>query len=315
MNYLFYGKDNGRIQKEITKVIAQYGDDCDSVIYDLNTVKMGEVMGDLMTPPFFHAHKVIIVKHCDFLVSGSLDFDISQLESFLKEPILENTLILTHESEKCDSRKKIVKLIHQTCRVKSFQNLEERDKRSYVAEKCRELGISITQEALSRLTERLNRDTAMIDLQLEKLACYPLEINAEAIDALISREIEDNVFELSEAILKGKFKKAFHTYKDMISLSNDPVYLLAVIASQMRFYYQVKVCLMQGMSEERIASYLKAHPYRVKLTVQIVSNIEIDKIMKILDAVLTCDLDIKSGKREKYLAFEMFMIQCQEEIV
>ena len=49
MNYLFYGKDNGRIQKEITKVIAQYGDDCDSVVYDLNTVKMGEVMGDLMT--------------------------------------------------------------------------------------------------------------------------------------------------------------------------------------------------------------------------------------------------------------------------
>ncbi|WP_294561976.1 DNA polymerase III subunit delta [uncultured Traorella sp.] len=315
MNYLFYGKDSGRIQKEIAKVIAQYGDDCDHIVYDLNTSKMGDVMSELTTSPFFHAHKVVIVKHCNFLANGSSDFDVSQLEAFLKDPLLENTLIMTHEFEKCDSRKKIVRLINQTCRVKSFQNLEERDKKGYIAERCRELDINIAHEALSRLAERLSCDTAMIDLQLEKLACYPLEITAEVVDALISRELEDNVFQLSEALLKGKFKKAYQVYKDMVSLSNDPIYLLAVVVSQLRFYYQVKVCMMQGMGEERTASYLKAHPYRVKLTMQIVAGIEADTIMKLLDAALTCDLDIKNGRRDKYFAFEMFMIQCQEEII
>ena len=314
MNYLFYGKDNGRIQKEINKIIAQYEGDCDVITYDLNTNKMGDVMNEMTMLPFFHSHKVVLVRHCDFLGSGALDFDLTQLEAFLRAPLLENTLIMTGDFEKCDSRKKIVKLVTQTCRVKSFQNLEEKDKRSYVMEKCRELNIQIEHEALNQLIQRLKNDTATIDRQLEKLACYPQKIDEEVINALVLRELEDNVFQLSESILNGKFKKAYRLYKDMTALNYDPIYLLAVISSQMRFYYQVKVCLMQGMNEERIASYLKAHPYRVKLSIHIVDTIDAEVIMKILDAALMCDLDIKNGRREKFLAFEMFLIRCQEEI-
>ena len=226
----------------------------------------------------------------------------------------DNSSVNVHYSGICDSRKKIVKLVTQTCRVKSFQNLEEKDKRSYVMEKCRELNIQIEHEALNQLIQRLKNDTATIDRQLEKLACYPQKIDEEVINALVLRELEDNVFQLSESILNGKFKKAYRLYKDMTALNYDPIYLLAVISSQMRFYYQVKVCLMQGMNEERIASYLKAHPYRVKLSIHIVDTIDAEVIMKILDAALMCDLDIKNGRREKFLAFEMFLIRCQEEI-
>ena len=38
-------------------------------------------------------------------------------------------------------------------------------------------------------------------------------------------------------------------------------------------------------------------------------------IMKVLDLCLECDSDIKTGKREKYLAFELFLIKCKEYIV
>ncbi|MGN1343898.1 MAG: hypothetical protein ACI4U3_04920 [Traorella sp.] len=52
----------------------------------------------------------------------------------------------------------------------------------------------------------------------------------------------------------------------------------------------------------------------MKLTSRIVSFIDIDKIMSILDDCLDCDLDIKTGKRDKYLAFEMFLIRCKERL-
>lgn len=314
MNYLLYGKDNGRIQKEIQKIIDEYKNDCDIIQYDLKNTSMNDVLFEIGTMPFFYSHKVVVVKHCDFLSSGSIDFDLNQLEAFLKNPILENTLIMTGNFEKCDSRKKIVKLVNQTCRVKCFQDLDDKDKRTYILEKMKELGIQMDQYSLNSLVSRLPIDTNIIDNQLEKLSHYPDEINEEVIDALILKPVEENIFLLSESILNQKFSKAYSIYKDMVSLNNDPIYLIAVISSQFRFYYQVRVCMMQMMSEDKIASYLKAHPYRVKLTCQIVRNIDVRVIMKIIDACLKCDLDIKTGKREKFLAFEMFLIHCKEEL-
>lgn len=313
MNYLLYGVDTGRIQKEINKIVQEFSQDYDLIQYDLKTSSMNEVLFEIGTIPFFSAHKVVVVKNCDFLSSASIDFDLNQFENYLKNPILENVLIMTGEFEKCDTRIKIVKLVNQTCRVKSFQSLDDKDKKSYIVEKLRQLQADISSDALNELISRLPIDTNVIDHQLEKIACYPDKITVEVVEALILKPIEENVFLLSESILNKKFHKAYSIYKDMISLSYDPIYLIAVISSQFRFYYQVKTCMKQMMSEDSITSYLKAHPYRVKLTCQIVRNIRIDRIMRILDACLQCDVDIKTGVRDKYLAFELFLIHCREE--
>ena len=219
------------------------------------------------------------------------------------------------EFEKVDSRKKITKLVQQTCRIINCAFLDIKDKSSYVNQKCKDLGIEIDMKTLGYLSDRLPVDTQIIDSQLEKLSCYPDELNEDIIDCLVLKPVEENIFLLSESVLTGKMNKAFHIYKDMVSLSYDPIYLVAVLGSQFRFYYQVKACMNQGMNEDRIASYLKAHPYRVKLTCQIVRMIHIDKILKVLESCFQCDLDIKTGKREKYLAFEMFLIQCKENLI
>lgn len=313
MNYLLYGLDTGKIQKEINKIVQELNQDYDLIQYDLKTSTMNEVLFEIGTIPFFSAHKVVVVKNCDFLSSAGVEFDVQQFENYLKNPILENILIMTGEFEKCDSRKKIVKLVNQTCRVKNFPSLGDKDKRSYILEQIKQLNINITHDAMNELVSRLPVDTNVIDHQLEKLSCYPNEISIEVIESLILKPIEENVFLLSESILNKKFHKAYSIYKDMISLSYDPVYLIAVISSQFRFYYQVKACMKQMMSEESITSYLKAHPYRVKLTCQIVRNIRIDRIMHILDACLQCDVDIKTGTRDKFLAFELFLIHCRED--
>ena len=315
MNYLFYGKDTGRIQKEIKKIIDEFNGDCDVLQYDLNTSSMNEVFVEIGMIPFFCSHKVIVVKNCDFVGTAAVNFDVEQFEKILNQPLLDNILIMTSEVEKCDTRKKLVKLINQTCRVKNFAQLDEKDKRSYIVDKCKNLNIKIDSSSLNNLISRLPNDTSIIDHQLFKLSCYPHQIDDEVINALILKPIDENVFLLSESIINGKFNKVYSIYKDMVALSNDPIYLIAVISSQFRFYYQVKVLMNQGLSEEKIASQLKAHPYRVKLTSQIVRFVGVDKIMKILDLCLECDVNIKTGKRDKYLAFEMFLIRCKEYIV
>ena len=310
MNYLFYGKDNGRVQKAIERVIKQY-ENSDVITVDMNTSSMSEVMLELTTLPFFSEHKVIILKNCAFLSSKNEE-DLSSLEEFLNHPIMENTLIMSAEIEKCDARKKIVKLIQKTCKVQAFSSLNDQDKRSYVMEKCASMKLQMGTNTVSILVSLLPNDTAIIDQQLEKLACYPEKITQEVLDKLVHREPEDNIFLLSESLLKGNFKKAFSIYQDMKALSYDPIYFTSVLGSQFRFTYQVKCLRLRGYSEERIAQMLHAHPYRVKMSAQLVAHIDLDRITYMIEKIAACDQNIKSGKVEKYVAFELFLIQCQE---
>lgn len=312
MNYLFYGNDFGRIQKEIKKITEEFQEDYDFITLDMRQIKMSDAVMELMSIPFFSSHKIIHFKNCEFLTSNT-DEDTSLLEAFLRQPIKENTLIMSVQHDKCDGRKKIVKLIQKTCKVKALTDFKDVELRSYILNQLNEYDLQLSLNCQNLLIQRLPNDCALIDLQLEKLSCYPDPIDEEVICALIQKSLDENIFELSESILKGKFDRAFSVYKDMRFLNYDPIYFLAVLASQFRFYYQIKVGKMQSKSEQTMAAELKAHPYRVKLTCELVKNISADELLKLIDACARCDIKIKTGKMEKFLAFEMFLIECQGE--
>lgn len=315
MNYLLYGLENGKIQKEIQKIIQDIPGTCDVIPYNLANTSLNEVLQEVMTPPFFEEHKVVIAQACQFLSGNATgEVDTQSLMHYLNHPVLENTLILVGNFEKYDSRKKIVKTIQQTCRVLEFKPLKEKDKRVYVIQRCKEMGISLNERLLSCVVERLPMDTSVIDHQLEKLALYPNPLDETIIASLLIRPLEDDVFLFIESLLKGRAKKVFRLYRDMISLSYDPIYLIAVCSSQFRFYYQVKYLMMQGRSEEGIAKELKAHPYRVQLSKNMVSNVSIQTLTSILASLADCDQKIKSGQCEKNLAFELFLIHTLEEL-
>ena len=83
------------------------------------------------------------------------------------------------------------------------------------------------------------------------------------------------------------------------------------MATSIRFYYQVKVLSLRGLGEEAIARELKAHPYRVKLTLRNVFGLSADTLLQLLDELASCDQAIKNGILPKNLAFELFLIHSQ----
>lgn len=314
MNYFLYGTDQGRIQKEINRIITSLKKEheCDVVTYNLNNTPLNEVLQEVMTPPFFAQHKVIVANHANFLVaSQNQNIETYQLEEILTHPLLENTFILTGNYEKPDARKKIVKLIQSTCKTQSFNRLNEQEKKTYIYAKIKEYNLKVSDSLKNMIVERLPLDTQIIDMQLEKCALYPDALDETILSALLTRQLEDNIFQMIEAILKGKSKTAFKLAQDMMDLNHDPIYLIAVMASQIRFYYQVKVLSLRGLSTEAIAKELNAHPYRVKLTYQNVQGMKSDVLLALLEKLASCDQKVKSGQLPKKLAFELFLLQSQ----
>ena len=61
----------------------------------------------------------------------------------------------------------------------------------------------------------------MIELehQLELLSCYPDQLDSDVVKQLIVQRIEDNVFELVNMLLKGRYDKVFAIWNDLDHLN------------------------------------------------------------------------------------------------
>lgn len=311
MNYVLVGLDEGRQLKEIAVIDKHLK--AEKIVFNLSTQSIYDVLMELNTMSLFAEQKLVIVKNCLFLGSGSLEeAQANALINYCLHPDPKHTLVLCAPIEKCDNRKKIVKSLQSACKVLLFPVMKEEDKRKYVVNRLKQLDVSVDAFLLNMIVERCPLDSALIDSQLDKLSLYPDKLDQDTIMALLVRPYDDNIFLLCESILKGNSKKAFRLYLDMVQLSYDPFYMIATITSQFHFYYQVCHLKQKAMNENEIASELGAHPYRTKLTLQNVMGVDQDKILRILNLLAICDQSIKNGKLDKKIAFEMFLIKSEE---
>lgn len=315
MNYLIYGEDRGRIQKEIQKIVKENmseGVKPDTITYNMASTSLEEVLADAQTIPFFTEHKILVAQNCNFLnAANEGNQNTDSLEAYLEHPLLTTTLILTGNFEKVDKRKKIVKTIQKTCRVITCSQLDEQEKRAQVIQTLKANQLKLSDADINYLVNLLPCDSAIIENELNKLMTYPDPIDTKILDLLITRQIEDDVFSLVEAIMKGKEKQVFKIWNDLNALNKEPIFMISVLASQFRFYYQVKTLLVSGLSENDITQELKAHPYRVKLSVKAVMPVSCDQLLKALAMLADVDQKIKGGLLDKQLGFELFLIQCK----
>lgn len=317
MNYVLYGEERSLIQDALDKIIHDEIDipnEMNTVVYNAHEVTMQNILDDAQTIPFFADKKIIVVQNANFL-SGSNDTEINtdQLEAYLKNPMPSTVLVFIGYFPKLDSRKKIVKFMQKVCRIMAFERLDDYGKQRFINEACDKRNLKLNREAQSELSKRLSADISTINHELNKLSLYGKNIKKEDVEALVTRPLEEDVFQLVNAVVKKDLKSSIHLWNDLCVLNKDAIFLTALLSSQFRFLYQVKILQKQGKSEREITQELKAHPYRVKMSLNSIGLLSGDELLSILNRLADLDQDMKTGKVDKKLGFEMFLIRMQGE--
>lgn len=315
MNYVLYGEEQYLLQESLSRIIRQHigeENDLNRIVYDAANVDLQVILEDATTIPFFSDCKVILVYHADFLGSSNEKaVDTTALERYLDQPMESTVLILITELDKLDARKKIVKKIQKTCKVLQYRKLDEAGKLSYVQEQIKKRGLQIEPSAMQKLLSRLPLDIRSIQMEMDKLELYGGVIHQGVVEKLVSRPLEEDVFQLVNAVVECDLKQAFHLWQDLCVLNKDAIYLIALLASQFRFLYEVKALMLQGKDKDAIKDELKAHPYRVKLTMRTAERLSIHYLMHMLEQLATLDQNLKAGRLDKKLGFEMFLLRLQ----
>ena len=275
MMYLVFGEQELLVNKMIDKLAKSeldVIDDFNLVTFDGCKTPLYEIVNDASTLPFMADKKVVVVKNCYFLTTESpkLEFEQSfnELEEYLENQNEGTVVIFSVIASKLDDRKSLVKKIKEKSKIYAVDNVNKKDLPRIVKQMFEKQGMSITSDALNEFLSRCGDDMYLINGEIEKLSCYKKEIDVKDIDLMVAKKIEDNVFEMIDAIFAKKLDKVFRIYYDLKINNNEPLTLISLIASQVRFLYQVMVLKDKGYSENNIANELSCHPYRAKLALE-----------------------------------------------
>lgn len=313
MNYILYGEEHFLIRQEIDKIVDRFvtfEKSMNTIYFDATKVSMEEIIADAQTLPFFSEYKVVIVSNANFLTANDdCGTNLELLEKYIDQPNESTIFILSCNATKLDNRKKLVKKLVTKCKVKQFNVLNDIERSQFVSEQIKQRKMSFSKDALKEFYYRIGYSPSRIMSELDKLEMFNNTIEKDDVILMIQRPLDDNVFDIFNSLLTHDFKRVFAYWKDFEAQNIDPIALVAMLASQYRFMHQVKILQQQGNNKKEIAQILSAHPYRVEKTLGHCRMRSEKEISKTLNDLAHLDQQMKLGKIDKKIGFELFLIQ------
>ena len=298
------------IQNKLSEILKEYNEE-DIISYDGSAKDFNilNVIDECNIPNLFSDKKIILVKNPLFLTSKQTldESNAKQLISYAKNPS-DNDLIFYGEIE-IDKRKKINKELQNLAQYINCNKLNYQEFNNYIKSTLKANKVDISKAAINYLIDNLPNDLSNFHQELNKLILYGDHIGIDDVKKLVNVPLDNDVFNLTNAIIEKNVNKAFKKWEDLKKLKQEPIGIALIIANQFRFMYQVRYLMDLGYNEDEIARHLKAHPYRVSLTCKNVWAINQQQLLKILNKLAILDQGFKNGTIDRNIGLDKFMIE------
>ena len=315
MIYVLYGQEKFLLEQKLKDIKKDYDislDNMNDIVYDCLETPLKEIIEDCNTPSFFTEYKLVTLKNPFFLttqkVNQSLFNQVSLIEDYIKNPNPSTILVIYRDVRDFDERKKLVKLLKKEATYMLMEPLAPLQLKATVRKSIKARKAIIEDDAIDLLLSRLPNDLLLISNEVEKLTLYTHHITVESINAIITKPIEEDVFELVSKVMQRKQSEAIQIYKDLMLQNEEPIKLIVLIASQMRLMMQVKTLERKGYNDHEMAKILSVNVFRLKYIRQDSKNYEIDDLANKLNELALLDRDIKTGSMDKKMGLELFLM-------
>ncbi|MEK3890664.1 DNA polymerase III subunit delta [Bacillus sp. FSL K6-3431] len=318
--YLLYGTEtfliNETKQKLVANVLTKEDMDFNLSVYDLEETPIEMAIEDAETIPFMGDKKLIILHKPAFLTAekskSKIEHDFKKLETYIQAPPPFTIMVFASTYEKLDERKKITKLLKKSAEVIEVKKMNESELKVWVREKTAENEVQMDETAMDLLLVLVGSDLMKLDTEIQKLSLFAADtkrIDVSMVENLTSRSIEQNIFSLVDKVVHRRMDEAFRIYYDLRKQNEEPIKILALLASQFRLIYQVKELMKRGYGQQQIASTLKTHPFRVKLASGQANSFSEEALGEIMNLLAISDEQLKTGASSRDLAVELFLFK------
>lgn len=326
--YLFYGSDNysavAKVNHWRSEFEKKYGD-LNSQIFEGEDLTAADFNEAVDTLPFLSDKKLIIIRDFFRHAPDEDEFEDTQsagnqapkkankgedtqkkiaekLEEMAKDTS-NYCIIVFIEHEKPDSRTSLFKKIKAMGHIIEFPEPDRTKLIQWINQEFSKKNIQIRTYEAGLLAETVGPNLWQMSQEVEKLSLHahsenPAErtINEAAIESLVSPNLTDSIFKLTDSIAAKNHKASIKILNTLLGSGENLMQIFFMIVRHFRILIQVQACLGKKMAQPQIIQKLKLHPFVITKTAQQCRNFTVLQTAAIYRKLLQIDIDGKSGK-------------------
>jgi len=313
MLLFLYGDDNFRLKQKLKsikdKYLAQSATDTTfSVFNSEEGADFEKIKNDIEIIPFLTDKRLIILEN--FLQSKSQKLKDS-LKGYL-DKVPETTILVFVEEKMPDQRTALFKNLKKNAgKSWLFNELKTYELEKWIGEEVTKSGGRIDQNALKLLASYVGSNLWQMHNEIEKLILYKYnkEITSADIKLLVKAKLDDNIFNMIDALGYKDIKKATEKLEDLLEGGEPEVYILTMIIYQFRNILIVKDLLERGEKQAEIGQKARMHPFVLQKTLVQAKNFSLPRLKEIYQKLLDTDIALKTGRSEPKITLNLLLVE------
>lgn len=313
--YLFTGTSEIFIKNRMKRIIQSF-DKFESTIikYDMETTSLSKVLADAITIPFLEELKIIILKNPKFLTKNATENkeEVKAFIKYLKNPVETTVLIIEATNYTLNPSNEIYKMLKNVARIIDYPDPEEIEIKGWIVRSFASSGIEIKDDALNMLIEYIGDDQNRLSHEIEKLSSYIGKngiIRTDDIAKLVPKNMNNEIYKLIKAIVSQDLYLTNHIYEGLITHTKDSLTIISLISNKFKELLSTYKLLKYGYSQSDIAKFYGISSGRAYYLVQEAKSFKLSNLEFYVDKLADLDYQIKSGKIDKNLGLEMFLLK------
>ncbi len=306
--YLLYGEEaylRRQYRDNLRKALVPEEDTMNCSVYSGKDINVNEVVDLAGTMPFFADRRVIIVENSGWFKSGN-----DQIAMLVKT--LSDTTCMIFVEEEVDKRSKLFKAVTANGYAANCEMQDEAMLKKWIMGLLKKENKSITPDGLNLLLDRTGTNMENIRREVEKLVCYKYYeegITAADVEELCIVQIQNQIFDMVEAVAQKKQKQALNLYYNLLALKEAPMKILALIARQFHMLLQVKEMKSKGYQESDIARQTGLNPYFLKKKyIPQAAQFKQPQLEAALRTCVEAEENVKTGRMPDVLSVELIIV-------
>ncbi|MBU1144919.1 MAG: DNA polymerase III subunit delta [Firmicutes bacterium] len=318
--YLLYGTDHYCIKNKTLSILNLHNISLECAeFYDMDESLLDEAITSAMTIPFLDEKKAVVISNASFLSQNKspkeLNHQFDLFLSYWNNPNPTTVLIIQAPYERLDSRKNLVKIIQDQAEVTICQKNESEDLYALIKDILKEKEKTIDANALQLFVSRTSYDKTLMMNELDKVLMYidkDTKIDISIIREVVSRNLEDNIYQLVNAVLSQDGRTIMSIYQDLIKINTEPMWMIGVIVNKFQEILYTKELIHLNYQFEDIMKYFSVTKGRAYYMVKNAKEVEDQMLMRYLSQLEMLDYQIKSGQIDKRIGLELFLLKINK---
>lgn len=312
-----YGEDDFRSREQLKKMVGEFKQKRDPQGYNvvfLNCAKIesSKLLGEIVAAPFLAEKRMVVLEN--ILSNNDKELLGEIVARVANQKILESNILIFYQSEtfsKIKEVKELDALLKKEKFAQEFKVLSGAELSGWIKKEIEARNGKISTAAINFLAQNCGQDMWHLNGLLDQLVAYSYdkEISLKDTELFLDEKVDDNIFNMVDAIVAGNKGLAFKLLEKQRELGEDEMYLFLMILRQFRILLQLRSAYEENENakSDDLAKQLGLHPFVVKKSWASVKRYSLPQLKNIYTKLLEIDFKTKTGLAPQALLLDLFV--------